>query len=133
MAEATVQIDAVPYKMIALSGGGNTLIADEPETLGGGNLGFSPDELLCASLGACTAATLRMYADRKGWNMEKATVQVHFDRKPGEASVVLHRRIRFAGDFTAEQAKRLLEIADKCPMHKLLSNQISIQTVIHTN
>ncbi len=130
MSKATVSIGDIPYKMIAVSGGGNTLIADEPAEFGGGNEGFSPDELLCSALGACTAATLKMYAGRKGWIVEKLEVSVSFERKPGEVSVVLQRAILLEGVFTAEQTQRLLDIANKCPIHKLLSNQIRIETVI---
>ena len=107
----------------------NTLIADEPQSIGGEDLGFSPDELLAASLGACTSATLRMYADRKGWTeLKEIAVSVTFSREGGRSSI--QREISFTGDLTEEQRQRLLEIAEKCPVHRTLSNPVAIKTLV---
>ena len=125
---ATVSIERDLYKMDVVSGGGNTLVADEPVEVGGQNIGFSPDELLCASLGACTSATLRMYADRKGWPLERVEVNVFFERENAFSETNLFRKIRLVGNLTDDQRARLMDVAGKCPMHKTLSQPISIIT-----
>lgn len=108
----------------------NQIVADEPLELGGGNTGFSPDELLAASLASCTSITLRMYADRKEWPMEEVTVEVFFDRDETTKEPKMVRRIQFSGNLDEEQKARLLAIADKCPIHKTLSPAINIYTSI---
>jgi putative redox protein len=106
----------------------NHIVADEPINLGGENGGFSPDELLAASLASCTSITLRMYADRKEWPMEEVTVEVFFDRDEATKEAKMIRRIHFLGKLDDEQKARLLAIADKCPIHKTLSPAINIYT-----
>lgn len=130
MAQAITTIERSLYKMDINSGGGNYLVADEPAEAGGQNTGFSPDELLCAALGACTAATLRMYADRKGWPLEKAEVKVHFERTASFTETQMVRSIQLHGPLTGEQRERLLEIAGKCPLHKTLTHPIHVQTTL---
>ncbi|MCU0404363.1 MAG: OsmC family protein [Chitinophagaceae bacterium] len=125
---ATVSIKMDNYKMEVMSGGGNALIADEPLEVGGQNLGFSPDELLCAALGACTSATLRMYADRKGWPVERVDVKVSFERETSFSETKMFRSIHIEGNLSEEQRTRLFEIAEKCPVHKTFSRPISIET-----
>jgi putative redox protein len=130
MASATVSIEKSHYKMHVNSGGGNGFIADEPVEVGGENLGFSPDELLCSALGACTAATLRMYADRKQWPLEGVDVEVSFNRQLTSTETNLVRKITFFGSLTDEQKEVMLAIANKCPTHKLLTQPIHIETII---
>jgi putative redox protein len=115
------------YKTI-LQSDTNQIMADEPKELGGTDLGFSPDELMAASLAACTAITLRMYADRKQFPLDHAEVEVtvHWDKQ--ERKTLLRKTLRFTGDLTAEQRQRLREIADKCPTHVAMLSPISIQT-----
>jgi putative redox protein len=105
----------------------NLLISDEPVKAGGEDLGFSPEELLAASLSACTAATLRMYADRKGWT-ELTGVKVHttFAREPEKSEII--REVTLEGPLSNEQKERLMVIADKCPMHQVLTHPIHIST-----
>lgn len=107
----------------------NSVIADEPLVNGGKESGFSPGELLAASLAACTSITLRMYADRKTWPLEKLEVDIDLSRDEEQNITNIKRSIRFYGALDAEQKQRLLDIADKCPIHKMLSNQINIQTI----
>jgi len=107
----------------------NVLIADEPLINGGKESGFSPSELLAASLASCTAITLRMYADRKTWPLEKLEVDVDVSRDEENNLSNIKRSIRFFGALDAEQKQRLLDIANKCPIHKILSNHINIQTI----
>lgn len=107
----------------------NVLIGDEPVSAGGEDLGFSPEELLAASLGACTSATLRMYADRKGWHeLTDIKVEVDFKRDVKANISYFTRTIELVGNLNEEQRSRLLAIANKCPMHLTLMNPIEITT-----
>lgn len=109
--------------------GENTLITDEPVDKGGGNKGFNPFEILAASLASCTAATLRMYIDRKEWDVEKIDVEVQLENFPLTKRAIFKRNIRFEGThLDEEQMKRLHTIADACPVHKILTNDIEILT-----
>lgn len=109
--------------------GENTLITDEPVDKGGGNKGFNPFEILAASLASCTAATLRMYIDRKEWNVEKIDVEVELENFPLTKRTIFKRNIHFEGThLDEEQMKRLHTIADACPVHKILTNDIEILT-----
>lgn len=106
--------------------GQNKLIADAPSQYGGEDAGLSPHDLLAASLGACTALTLNMYAQRKGMPLEKVDVKVEHAEKDG--AYVFNRHLAFYGDLTTEQKESLTAIANKCPIHKILSGQIEIVT-----
>ena len=106
----------------------NTLIADESVEAGGQNLGFAPRELLAASLAACTSITLKMYADRKEWNLREAKVEVTFEWNKEESKSLLSRKIELIGDLDESQKERLLVIANSCPIHKILSNPFTITT-----
>ena len=97
-------------------------------SLGGADQGMNPHELLQASLAACTLITLQMYADRKRWVIGPIEVKVSLISESREASG-LRREIKFSGHETAEQQTRLLEIADKCPIHILLESTVTIETV----
>lgn len=109
--------------------GENTLITDEPVDKGGQNKGFNPFEILATSLASCTAATLRMYIDRKEWNVEKIDVEVELENFPLTKLAVFKRNVSFEGsNLSDEQLKRLHTIADACPVHKILLNEIEIQT-----
>ena len=108
--------------------GTNTLIADEPLELEGQDLGFSPKELLVSALGSCTIITLKMYANHKGWNLTDVNIEVTFDWNNETSKSVFTRKIELIGDLTEEQRERLLRIADKCPVHKVLMNPTEIET-----
>ena len=111
-------------------------LADEPLAYGGTNRGMSPYGFLSAGLGACTSMTIRMYARRKGWPLEGVSVDVSHDKvhaqdaetATGEKIDTWHRRIRLIGDLTADQRQRLLEIADKCPVHRTLERSSEVKT-----
>ena len=122
----------------AIMANGHPLVADEPEPYGGKNLGASPYELLSASLGACTSITLRMYADRKKWPLESVIVRlkhhkIHADdcqacESKGGRVDHLERELELFGPLDNAQKQRLLEIADKCPVHKTLHSEVIITT-----
>lgn len=109
--------------------GENILITDEPVDKGGGNKGFNPFEILATSLASCTAATLRMYINRKEWNIDTIHVEVELENFPLTKRAIFKRDITFEGIIPdEEQMKRLRTIADACPVHKILTNDIEILT-----
>jgi putative redox protein len=101
-------------------------IADEPETLGGRDTGPAPASLLLSSLGACTSITLKMYAKRKDWPLEAVRVTLSLT-STAEGSVI-DRQIVLGGALSEEQRERLLQIANACPVHKILTGAIRIDT-----
>ncbi len=108
------------------------VVSDEPDTNGGGDTGPSPSELVLAGLASCTGATLRMYADRKGWDLEQVDIQLEMTvEKTGNTQIThIKRTLSFKGNLSAEEQNRLLDIADKCPVHKLLTNTVEITTTM---
>jgi putative redox protein len=127
----TISVNAITkrekYKTI-ISSETNQLIADEPIADGGTDLGFSPVELLAGALASCTSITLRMYADRKEWNIDEIKVDVQFSRDTTTNSTSFQRTISYVGNLETAQEERLIAIANACPVHKTLSGTISIET-----
>jgi uncharacterized OsmC-like protein len=134
------------YTVLA-NDGRHALISDEPTASGGDDLGSSPHELLLASLGACTAITLRMYAERKQWPLYEVSVHLTHEKVDASACAdctpeeraaadgqgridLIQSEISLRGDLTAEQTQRLLEIADRCPIHRLLRGRPRIVSSI---
>ena len=121
-----------------ISAGRHPLVADEPEEVGGSDAGPTPYDYLLAALGGCTGMTLRMYADRKDWPLDEATVRLshekvhaqdcdHCDTDEGKVDRIV-REIELTGDLSSEQRDRLLEIANKCPVHRTLHSEIDVQS-----
>ncbi|HWE45677.1 MAG TPA: alpha/beta fold hydrolase [Caulobacteraceae bacterium] len=108
---------------------GVRFLADEPAEVGGLGSGPSPYELVAAGLGACTAMTVRLYADRKGWPVRRTRVSVRHDKVSGAVPTdQFTRRIGFEGDLDAEQTAKLFEIAEKCPVHRTLESGSTVIT-----
>ena len=108
----------------------NSLTADEPLSNGGTAEGMGPEELLAASLASCTSITLRMYADRKGYDVDDIKVNVVMKRDKELNITNINRKIEISGSLTDEERTKMLNIANNCPVHKILSNQIIINTEI---
>lgn len=105
------------------------LIMDEPESNGGKDLGPDPYSALLASLASCTLATLRMYIDRKGWDIPEINIAINAAQElDGEFETVFSRHISFSTEITTEQKERLIQIANKCPVSKILKGKIAINT-----
>lgn len=110
-----------------ISIGSHRLIADAPEAFGGENAGPEPHDILAAALAACTALTVTMYANRKGMALADVKVGITHGQKDG--AYRFERRIAFLGELSQEERTRLLDIANKCPVHKTLSGAIVIDTL----
>ena len=106
--------------------GSHYLMSDVDATKGGGDSGPSPHEYLAAALASCTGMTLKMYAGRKSWELENAVVTVDISRSDDIERFT--RTISLVGNLDAEQTARLMDIADKCPVHKALIGTIAIET-----
>lgn len=123
---------------VVASGGRHHIVADEPEAYGGTDRGPSPYQLLAAALGACTSITLRMYARRKDWPLTHVSVDVTHDRmhaqdapSPGTERIDCFRReIALEGPLDDAQRARLMEIADRCPVHRTLEAGARVETVL---
>jgi uncharacterized OsmC-like protein/esterase/lipase len=131
------RIGQTPYRTDILANG-HHLVADEPRAIGGGNLGPTPYDLLVSGLGACTCMTLRMYADRKKWPVDSISVKLKHEKihaedcrncetKSGKLDQI-ELEIEIKGDLDPDQKKRMLEIAEKCPVHKTLHSEMITNT-----
>ncbi|MBO6526699.1 bifunctional alpha/beta hydrolase/OsmC family protein [Erythrobacter sp.] len=121
-------------------------VADEPTSYGGDDTGPTPYDLLNAALGTCTAMTMKMYADKKGWPLEGVTVEVIHERnhkdecdhveamEEGRQMQALNRKIELHGDdLDEDQRRRIIEIADKCPVHRTLEGELHVHTVVQAD
>ncbi|WP_298393253.1 OsmC family protein [uncultured Azonexus sp.] len=106
--------------------GQHRLIADEPASMGGSDAGPAPFDFVMAGLGACTSMTLRMYAERKELALRRVNVELSHHKVDGALRDCIERRITLEGDLTPEQRQRLLEIANKCPVHRALSQSFQL-------
>jgi putative redox protein len=106
----------------------HTIVADEPQELGGTDLGPSPGDFLRMSLATCTAITLRMYANRKGYNVQNIEVKVHTEEEQDITRFFVD--IRLDGNIDNDVRERMNQIAKKCPVHKLLTQPIEIETQV---
>lgn len=136
MAQVKVTTGTEKYKTEILTST-HQLIADEPQPYGK-DLGPNPYEFLLMAVGSCVGMTLRMYADRKGWDLQEVEIELDQDRRhakdcencESENGYVhfIQKRLRFKGNLDERQKARLLEISDRCPVQKTLLNEIKIET-----
>lgn len=126
-ARVIVHMDQPDYRMTARAGR-HDLVSDEPLEAGGGDTGPTPKDLLLASLGACTIATMKMYANRKGWPLTGATVSMNQQTVNGR--LVIEKRVRIDGPLTDEQRDRILAISKVCPVSRALENGATIESSV---
>lgn len=119
------QFGKAPYEQ-CVTIGSHQMLSDVDAGKGGGDSGPSPHEYLAAALASCTGMTLRMYASRKSWGLENAVVTVNITRVDDIER--FQRDITLLGNLDAEKTARLLDIANKCPVHKALIGTIAIET-----
>ena len=111
-------------------------ITDEPPSSGGRDAGPDPYTLLLSSLASCTLITLRMYIDRKGWNVANIAIDIslcHNKKEDNTITTVINKAIRFSQPITGEQSDRLVHIADACPISKILEGEIKTRTFIQNH
>jgi len=127
MAPARATIGTTNYA-VAITAGHHQLNADEGPALGGKDSGPGPFDILCSALGACTAITLRMYAERKALPLRGVQVDVRFSRAGKEGAIA--RVLGFDGELSQEQRARLADIAERTPVMLTLKNGIAITTTL---
>ncbi|WP_366143754.1 OsmC family protein [Algibacter sp.] len=116
----------------------HNFIADEPESIGGDDFGPSPYDYLSAGLAACTVMTLKLYAQRKKWDLQEVYAYITYSKKHSDDLMLdidkptkidhLQKRLKFVGNLDGKQKTRLKEIASKCPVHKTLQSEVIIET-----
>jgi putative redox protein len=127
MAHARATIGTTNYA-VAITAGHHELNSDEAPALGGRDTGPGPFELLCSALGACTAITPRMYAERKAWPLRGVQVDLHFSGTGKDGAIA--RVLSFDGDLSQEQRARLADIAERTPVTLTLKNGVAITTTL---
>ena len=137
--EVLVTSTPAPFEQTIIAGS-HRLIGDEPVSSGGGDAGPNPYDLLLAALGSCTSMTVTLYARRKQWPLERVDVALSHSRVHAEDCADceggkrrlerIERRITLTGSLSDEQKTRLLEIAEKCPVHRTLTGEIDIRTTL---
>ena len=138
--QVVASLDAEEGFTTQMKVGDHYLLADEPESFGGNNFGPSPYELVSAGLSACTVMTLQMYAKRKGWPLDNVEVHTSYSKshaedcencESGGAKIDTFRRaLKLTGNLDETQRKRLVQIADKCPVHKTLHSETQVITTL---
>jgi putative redox protein len=103
------------------------LVADEPEKAGGSDAGPSPQELLAASLASCTAITIEMYANRKGWDIGDIAVDVDYEPAQRGSPTKFAMKVLLPKELPEEQRERLMQIAAKCPVHRTLEGEVMFE------
>ena len=103
------------------------LVSDEPKDRGGDDSGPSPQELLAASLASCTAITMEMYAQRKGWDIGEVTVDVDYEPAQRGSPTRFSMVVNFPKELPEDQRERLMQIGAKCPVHRVLEGEVMFE------
>lgn len=128
---AHAQSSGTPYRVNLSNPQGHEWHADEPVDKGGADSAPNPMQIVLSALAACTTVTLQMYADRKQWPLTGVDVDVQLNPNGSPASGnLIERRISLHGALNDEQRQRLLQIAQACPVHKLLEGEVHIPTTL---
>lgn len=140
--QVMASLDAEDAYTTQMKVGNHYMLADEPESFGGNDFGPSPYEYVSAGLSACTAMTVQMYVRRKGWDLRNIEVHTSYSKSHAEdcenceqdsAKIdTFHREIKLTGDLDEKQKARILQIADKCPVHKTLHSETQVITKLLT-
>ena len=109
---------------------GHHLTADEPRAHGGEDSGPSPQELLAASLASCTAITIEMYAERKGWDVGDITVKVNYEPAQRGSPTRFKMEVELPKELPEDQRERLMQIAAKCPVHRTLEGEVMFEETV---
>ena len=107
--------------------GNHSIVADEPEDEGGEDAGPTPQELLAASLASCTAITIEMYADRKGWDIGDVSVDVSYEPAQRGSPTRFKMTVNLAKELPEDQRERLMQIGAKCPVHRVLEGEVMFE------
>ena len=126
---STHHLSGLTYEVKTGGEGLHKIIADVKPESGGKDLGPDPHEILEAALGACTSITVQMYANHKQWNLTSCNATVKFIQEDGEA-IVIERTLTLEGEIDETQRQRLLQIAEKCPIHRVLARGVTIRTAL---
>lgn len=116
------------YKTEIKTGTNHQIITDEPLADGGRDTGGTPMELLAASLASCSSITMRMYADRKEWDLEEVKVTIDFERDGKNKKTTFKKEIEIKGNLDDEQKERIYKIAERCPVHQVIMNEVKIES-----
>ncbi|EEY77956.1 OsmC-like protein [Acinetobacter calcoaceticus RUH2202] len=130
---AQAQSTSTPYRVTLTDPSGHQWFADEPTDKGGLDTAPNPVQILLSALGACTTITLEMYANLKSIKLDHVQVDLVLNPngEPEKGQNNIERNITLKGEFSEDQHKRLLKVAENCPIHKLLTSQINIQTELN--
>ena len=128
MRAITRRVDGKLEQTIAIRS--HRLTADEPRESGGADAGPSPQELLAASLASCTAITMEMYAERKGWDMGDVAVEVEYEPAQRGSPTRFVMQVQLPKELTEDQRDRLMQIAAKCPVHRALEGEVMFEETV---
>lgn len=128
MIQITGDISDKNYLIELKSASGNLVTADEPISKGGEDRGFSPKELLASSLAACTSATLKMYINKKEWQIENIHIVVSLEEVDNKT--IINRSISFDDHIDDDKIRILTKVANACPIHKILTHTIEVNTSV---
>lgn len=129
MKTTTATIGRQKYKT-EIQARNHIVMADEPLEVGGQDLGFTPTELLESSLAACSTMTIRMYADKKGWDLDKVEIKIGFKRNITTHQITFNKEIQLFGNLDNEQRQKLLEIGSKCPIEKMITGNVVVESIL---